>query len=907
MSARMGAVLDALPYVPFPEEYKFSIQSGLEQKFQKEAIRSDHEFTAKNKDGRVKVNYAAFTDSLHCDLDTAAVTIYYDPEDQFSNQNILTQLAFTGAPFILVGRKDQIQPFGFRVNGRPEPVSLGEGYSYRNIREFFARYQSDINPGRILAVKNGTSIFEAFSQLNSFQLRLFALDVTRSLLAETFGEAVSLLREVIGNRGDDQLVVDFAVRLLGAIILAHKGRLGEDLTRSDVSFDRIYLAAAQRFPAYFKRDIGEQYIHAVRAAYSRLQQATYSSFTPDMLSELYTRAYPDREMRKREGRYDTPLYLTRIILKNLPLETLRPETRLLLDMTCGWGSFLVAGYERLSQMNDMGGLVLSQHIIGNDYDRFTSQLARVALLTTSLNDDWRVEDQDALHLDLHGQKPTIIVGNPKFRGAREAGKQATEIDPSTGESKRLQEADKFLIQAINVLEPGGYLGMLMPKSFSVGEASTNSRRVLLETCDIQEIWDLPDQVFKGQATVRPMVIFAQKRSETGRLLNFPVRSRSAQGKSLEEKGVFAGSGIAPSQSTWGETSTKARYSGAKVTHLISYTNILSENAWKEIFNRCRKIRDVTEILPGAKIGNPDKRRRSSPSKFVPWLTNARVTLPRPFFIKYGSKTVLYPDGLEEPRVDKEEILRGFKVLLAADIDPSWGQRAKVAIERRGFYASGSFWILVPKSGTYKLEVLAAILSWDVSNAWIVENARYPWIQRRTLENIPVPHLSEEENRIIVETIHQIEAAAQQDIQSQEYQQVLDFVFKKAYQLDDQTFQKLRFVREWDRRSKEIERPIPENPKDLIPISGRVEVIQPEKQIISLWFDGIQGGYTIPIVDSMPGWMLRPGAAFDAEVSYPMLQKGDWEKLQWRNIRSKEYTYLTEEELIQRITMELSSE
>ncbi|MEW6587374.1 MAG: N-6 DNA methylase, partial [Nitrospirota bacterium] len=655
------------------------IQSGLEQRFLRDAIRSEHEFTASNKEGRVKVNYAAFTNQLHHDIDTAAITVYYDPEEQFYNDRIITQLAFTGAPFILIGRKERIHPFGISYNGGLEPVPLGDGYLYSDVGSFFERYQADINPERIVAVKTGTAVFEAFSQLNSFQLRLFALEITRNLLAETFGEAVALLRKGIGSRAGEHLVIDYAVRLLGAIILAHKGRLGADLTKPGASIEDVYQAAVKRFPAYFDQVIDGQDAHAVEAAYSRLQQVTYSSFTPDMLSELYIRAYPGREKRKQEGRYDTPLYLTRMILKNLPIETLRPENRLLLDMTCGWGSFLVAGYERMNQMSDMGGLPLWEHIIGNDKDHFTAQLAKIALLTTSLSDNWQVENQDAITLDLQGKKPSIIVGNPKFRGARETGKQATEVDPLTGKSKRLQEADKFLIRAIHLLEPGGYLGMLMPKSFSVGEASPQARKILLETCDVQEIWDLPDDIFKGQATVRPMVIFAQKRVEAGHLLDLPVRTRSSQGKNLEQKRNFDAGGIAPSQAAWGERSTKAHLPNAKVTHLITYTNILPELKWREISDGCQQIQDVAEMLAGAIIGSPGKGKKTSRSKLVPWLTNARVTLPRPFYLQYGFETVLYPDGLREPRKSKESILKGPKVLLTADIDPSWGQCTKVAI------------------------------------------------------------------------------------------------------------------------------------------------------------------------------------------------------------------------------------
>ena len=68
----------------------------------------------------------------------------------------------------------------------------------------------------------------------------------------------------------------------------------------------------------------------------------------------------------------------------------------------------------------------------------------------------------------------------------------------------------------------------MPQSFTIGEASSQARKMLLEECDVLELWDLPISVFGSQAAVSPMVIFAQKRFETGKILSAPVRIRNAQ-------------------------------------------------------------------------------------------------------------------------------------------------------------------------------------------------------------------------------------------------------------------------------------------------------------------------------------------------------------------------------------------
>jgi hypothetical protein len=927
MNSNLGQLLfqTDLPFIPLPPTYRQLIQTGLENRFSSHSIRNEYEFTAHNKSGRLKVNYAAFTSDTHYDLDTAAVAIYYEPSGTISEEFILDQLALCGAPFVFVGRKEDIHPFGMNANGKPTPYSLREPLSYNELGEFFGQYQADINPEKINAAKRGIAQFVAFPQLNPLQLRLFTVDITRKLLAESFSNAVQLLRENFkaGRKGlsplDEIKVTEIAVQLLGAIILAHKGRLGAEYQATNASFSSVLTQAASMFPNYFNQELLEKHWLAAKSAYRFLQQATYSSFTPDMLGELYHRAYPSVEKRKKEGRFDTPLYLTRLILDNIPIEYIRPEDRLLADITCGWGSFLVAGYERLTQMPDMNDspLPLQEQIIGNDFEQLTAHLAKLALLTTSLSDDWQVTNQDALELQLNDRQPTIIVGNPKFYGDRKLGERSTETDTATGESKRLQEADAFLRKAIDLLTPGGYLGMLMPKSFSISEASTETRKILLERCDVFEIWDLPDETFRGQAKVSSIVLFAKKRAEVGRILSYPVRVRSGQGRSLEQVGIFNASTIASSQNKWGEQSVKAKRSTeARVTHLITYTTVLSEQKWAEISDHCRELVDVAKIISGATPGSkPRWRWADYPGpKWVPWLSGVKKSMPYPFYINYGSEKILYPNELEEPRKNKrypekdnEYLLAAPKVLLVSDPNPSWGKRAKVAIERRGYYPSNHFWVIAPKTPEISLEVLAAVISWDVSNAWIIDSLRYPWVRRQVLDSIPFPHLSTEDCQRLEKAVRNIEAAAQNLEQDKEAQQELDEVLKEAYRLDEQTFKTLRMVMEWDTHP-EIKRPVAPAPQTTLQVSGQVAGrINMTAHTMDLWFDGIPGTHNVPIVDAMPGWMLREGAGFEAEVSYQALLEHDWVELSWWNIRPKKYTYMTEKELIERLTHELEPE
>jgi hypothetical protein len=190
-----------LPFFPLPLEHLQSIRAGLIRRdFSPNAIRSDHEFTASNKTGRLKVNCVAFTDELHCVPDTAAMALYYDPEGRIADETILDQMAFSNAPFVFIGRKEQVLPYGISGLGGTGSTRIGDAIPYYELENFFERYQADINPSRITAVKSGAARFIAFPQLNPVQLRLWTFDITRDLLAENFGHAVGLLREEICDR-----------------------------------------------------------------------------------------------------------------------------------------------------------------------------------------------------------------------------------------------------------------------------------------------------------------------------------------------------------------------------------------------------------------------------------------------------------------------------------------------------------------------------------------------------------------------------------------------------------------------------------------------------------------------------------------------------------------------------------
>jgi len=292
---------------------------------------------------------------------------------------------------------------------------------------------------------------------------------------------------------------------------------------------------------------------------------------------------------------------------------------------------------------------------------------------------------------------------------------------------------------------------------------------------------------------------------------------------------------------------------------------------------------------------------------VGWLPSAKKSLPRSYLIRYGDETIVYPNELHWPRKsrrnpsqDNEYLLAGRKVLVASAPDPTWGQRVKVAIERRGFYPSDSFWVLAPRPGVgpeITLEVLAAVVSWHVGNAWVVEHLKETKILSHVLRQLPFPReLSTPECQILTSAVRELEEAAQQGTEAPEAHLQIDQVLIRAYRLGRAVVERLRTVAQWDIAQSSKPRSGPDA-ASLALVTGGIEGVQAEDGTVTVWLTGFNGVHTTPITDEMPGWMLRPGACFQARIPEENLRRGSLEGVVWLHVSAQPYTYLDEEKLL----------
>ncbi len=353
---------------------------------------------------------------------------------------------------------------------------------------------------------------------------------------------------------------------------------------------------------------------------------------------------------------------------------------------------------------------------------------------------------------------------------------------------------------------------------------------------------------------------------------------------------------------------------------------LPQHQWGMIREHCTNFASRAEIMRGATEGRkPEKKRwRDFPNpKQIHWFRSIKRAMPssRPWWLDYTQASqIIYPNDLKEPcknkdpLKDKEYLLKGMKVLIPYDTDTSWGKRVRVAIERRDHYVSDHFYVVVPTAQAQVThithEVIAAVLNWDVSNAWVVEHLKSPSIPKRVMDTIPFPSdLNEKDCKNLTQAVLRLEEAAYaHEPEPTEANLIIDSILKRVYHLDDATFARLRQMKEWDSKPQITLDPLPYSDEADCFVSGIVDSIHTDEGTITLWVKGFEELQTMRITSSMPGWMLRPDVSFRTEIPRKYIKHGaiDANSTAWGTFRPQPYTYLSEEELLEKFASLLHS-
>jgi hypothetical protein len=195
-------------------------------------------------------------------------------------------------------------------------------------------------------------------------------------------------------------------------------------------------------------------------------------------------------------------------------------------------------------------------------------------------------------------------------------------------------------------------------------------------------------------------------------------------------------------------------------------------------------------------------------------------------------------------------------------------------------------------------VLAAIIYWDVGNAWIIEHTTSLGIPNYAIETIPFPNgLTLDDCNELTTTVRHLE---DNDVPESEAFKQMDRILKRAYGLDEATFEHLREITRWDSKTQIIYDRQPDYERANCFVSGRVESVDAQQNTIKLRIKGIKGIQRVQITPSMPGWFLRPGIEFYTKIPrrYVDQEHINFGNIDWDTFHPQMYTYMSEAELME---------
>jgi hypothetical protein len=242
----------------------------------------------------------------------------------------------------------------------------------------------------------------------------------------------------------------------------------------------------------------------------------------DILS-WYEASLPAQE-RKVRGHFSTPPLLVERILDACGYTPENDLARLrVLDPACGSGNFLAGALRRLlafADRNHLSGQKLEKLLLHNlwgfDSDPVACFLAELQLRSLlEYEEAGKRLAKNLLPLQIHQadglafpwqqmQNVDVLLANPPYLAAKNTDLSCYRALGSQGQ---VDSYLLFLDLALQIVRPGGWIGLVLPDPLLVRANATRGRERLLRETTVHHLWHLAD-VFK--AYVGAVVIVAQK-------------------------------------------------------------------------------------------------------------------------------------------------------------------------------------------------------------------------------------------------------------------------------------------------------------------------------------------------------------------------------------------------------------
>jgi type I restriction-modification system DNA methylase subunit len=496
--------------------------------------------------------------------------------------------------------------------------------------------------------------------------------------------------------------------------------------------------------------------------------------------------------RKEQGIYYTPTYVVDYIVKNT-IGGLAKDKKVdlskikVLDPACGSGSFLMKAFDYLVTLDrkknkdsdqmklDTSGVsvtygrkieILKNNIFGVDLDPKAVEIAQLNLLLktaekkhrlptlqenikvgNSLIDDpavspraFKWEEQFKEIISNGGFD--VVVGNPpyiRFENLKESERKYF-FQKFSSAVQKCDIFSFFIEQAINKLSDGGVLGFIVSSSWVSQHSFNKLRKLIAETCIIQQIIITPKKTFKD-AAVDTIILILQKSNSKNKIdkHNIIIANILPNGK-LENKKQVPQSLYSNSKDylfnlDWNQKASSIDHHFEKDTKpLGEITNIsfgiMTGDDSKFTYNEIKHPQEDKKVLRGGNI----KRYGINWSKEWVWYS--------PSSMKKHKETAR---PAEPQRFEKEKII--IKREGAGTITASFDEDK--------YYTIGSTFIVNKKSDDFNLRYILALLNSKLINYWYGQRYKTVTQSINSYQKLPIKIVSLEKQQPLIKLVDKI--------------------------------------------------------------------------------------------------------------------------------------------------------
>jgi SAM-dependent methyltransferase len=473
----------------------------------------------------------------------------------------------------------------------------------------------------------------------------------------------------------------------------------------------------------------------------------------------YETSLPLRE-RKRRGHFSTPPQLVEKILDACGYIPDNDLTRVcVLDPACGSGNFLAGAAQRLLAFGTRAGLsledrasLIQRNLWGFDPDPISCFLAEMklhAILHTNISHPTtstplHIHQADSLALPW---EPCIdlFIANPPYLAAKNNDLSGYRFAQQRG------QADSYLLflnLALQVVRPGGWIGLVLPDPLLARANAVRERARLLEEATLHHLWHFSD-VFA--ADVGAVVIIAQKCPPRRMHSVSWIRGR------WQSNFSFASQHQVPQSLFSRQPGAEFRYllsqgRGAALEHLRTCLEETPANK-----RRLAPLGEFLSISRGEELGRDNA-----------FIQNISSPLPTHYPVLRGGIDIHpYSPPTTDCQIARQAITKPLerylssKLLVVKSTD-----RLQAALDRKGHIALQTLYLLHPRNQQERLDQLyffLALLNSRLLREYVyVLHTAYKWVQpqieQRVLASLPVPIVGPEYQQQIIEQAKALEHA-----------------------------------------------------------------------------------------------------------------------------------------------------